>query len=238
MLKKIRELFGYTQQALAAKVHTTQNYYTLVERAPNRSAPTVQKIGNFLGISVDFLMGNEKSYPFTRDFYVFTLREESLSAYSDIFNFLLKRSAYLDVIYFERSTEQSGRKLLPVCIAIKDDHGTIILINRRAKRRTFTIKGKPPKTVETESLVGLNLFRQMLYEKTWIYEKTLAIEDSLYKKIKKAVDRIITAEETPADTERVTEETNQDIEPVSRKDIEEFFPTLGFFERLYEVHRK
>lgn len=269
MLKKVRQLFGYTQEELAAKMTPPmkQNYYALIESDPNRSAPAVEKIGEFLGISVDFLL-RKKSYPFTRNFYIFTLRDEPRYAYPDIFSYLLQQSTYLDVIFFEAGTDFFWKKPFPVCIAVKDDRGTIILINRRAKRRTLSVAGQPKsKTVETENLVSLNLFRQLLYEKEYVYEKTLAMEDSLYKKIKKAVDRIVTAEGTTAATERVTdesnpdiepisgdiratiaqgvssdaelsEETNQQIEPVSREDIDKFFPNLEFFQELYERHRK
>lgn len=216
MLKEIRTLFGYTQSQIAEKAGITQNYYTLVETGKYKQPPALSKIANALNLKRNFLIfGNLIEYPFTSDFYIFTINKAH-AHYDPRLDFLLKfiiaPAKYVDILILEWTVNvYPGSES---CLAVRDDHGTIFLVRRTIQMATVDMSGKKEKLNLYDNIIDLIEYKQSgFYEaNNYLYVKIVNIPIGMVPKIKDGT--------------------------ISKEDIITFFPSIDFFKKLYEVRKK
>lgn len=222
MLEQMRKLHGYTQEQLAKEVGITQNYYTQLESGKARSERVILKLSEFLKIKESFLAssGEYYEYPFLSDFYKLFLTEQRIAqSYRFLIDYICSKSKYIDAVFFRRPKIGFPVTSQIICLALLDDRQTLFFFQRRAKR--FSLKRDHPSLrAETNASNDeqvmpfplIDLFREELYKlsPTYIYERTVLIDDDLSKKIEDGT--------------------------VERDDLMTYFRNKDYFKGLYESH--
>ena len=218
MLEQMRKLNGLTQEQLALKVGITQNYYTQLESGKAKSARVISKLSEFLNIKESFLSsgGEYYEYPFLSDFYTLFLTEQRIAqSYHFLNDYICSKSKYIDVVFFRRPRMGLPMPSQIISFALLDDRHTLFFFQRRSKRISKDIRSRltPPSNDEQVMPFPLvDLFREELHTlpSTYIYERTVLIDDELSKKIEEGI--------------------------VQRDDLIAFFKSKNYFKELYEAH--
>lgn len=239
MLKTARKFYGYTQEELAQRIGKTQRYYTQIENGPSKSAPLIKKLSSILKIKESYLesSGEYIEYPFVSDFYPFCVAEKDpYEMYRYIVDDICSKSAFVDVIFLLVRPSLIGMKSrqggYPVLyIAIRDDRDTLFFFKRKEKgslaigtarvtyerEATYSLDEKgnlSNRKLDHKIFTKLDTFRDMLQSmrSTYVYETTKMVSEDLYQGIEEG--------------------------SATREEIVKLFPSLDYFEGMYQSHTK
>lgn len=241
MLKTARKFYGYTQEELAQKIGKTQRYYTQIENGPSKSAPLVKKLSSILQMKESYLGSTAEyiEYPFVADFYLFCLAEKDLyDLYGKIVEDICSKSEFVDVLFLLVRPSLIGvmPKLsgYPVMyVAIRDDRDTIFLFRRQLKSRGYALMTSVRRSEIAED--GFNLDASQKLSGKQIEIKTFSKSDT-FRDMLQSIKGTYVCEMT----RMVTEDLYRRIEEgsVTREDIVKLFPSLDYFESMYQAHKR